>query len=148
MHVPVEAGKLRCAPFKCGRSIPDAVKTLTAKTVLGVRTLTTILIIHCGKVLVTWPCVQIFTAVGLRVFDSSSPALLTVTTGWQQLGLELRRENLRYAGLGSRERLLIRTLVTYCITGKNCSTIYRGARGNYIAIPTFIIHWQACRTTE
>lgn len=74
---------------------------------------------------VTCPGVDVFTAVGLRVPDDSSPAVLAVATRRQQLGLELGRQDLGNADFGSREGLLILTLVTYCITGKNRSTIYR-----------------------
>lgn len=127
MHAPVQAGKLGRAPPDGGGNIPEAVRALAATAGLGVRALTALRLLCSGKVRVTWPGVQVLAAVGLWVPDSFSPALLTVTTGRQQLGLELRRQDLGYAGFGSRERLLTLTLVTYCITGKNRSTIYRGA---------------------
>lgn len=73
------------------------------------------------------PWVDILAAVRLGLSGAIGPAVPTVTTGGQQLGLELGGQDLRYAGLGSGQGLLTLTLVTYCITGKNRSTIHRGA---------------------
>lgn len=82
MHGPVEAGER-------GRAPPHRWGDATARGAL--------LFLAAAA-----PCVDVLTAVGLRLSDGIVPAVPTVATRRQQLGLELRGQDLRYAGFGSR----------------------------------------------